>query len=66
MNIAPGSHNQRFLAALDAKGYVRPPHIIESDAFGVMWNLTMRSDALIVCLPPCSKPAMHLISAVFE
>lgn len=52
MNIAPGSHNQRFLAALDANGYKRPRHIIESDAFGVMWNLTMRSDALIVC--PCA------------
>jgi LysR family transcriptional regulator of abg operon len=52
MNIAPGSHNQRFLAALDANGYARPRHIVESDAFGVMWNLTMRSDALIVC--PCA------------
>lgn len=52
MNIAPGSHNQRFLAALDANGYVPPSHIIESDAFGVMWNLTMCSDALIVC--PCA------------
>lgn len=49
MNIAPGSHNQRFLAALDTDGYARPRHIIESDSFGVMWNLTMRSDALIVC-----------------
>ncbi|CAM5338578.1 LysR substrate-binding domain-containing protein [Alcaligenes phenolicus] len=49
MNLSVGSHNQRFLEALDAHGLPRPNKIIRSDAFGVMWNLLLRSDALIAC-----------------
>lgn len=49
MNLSVGSHNQRLLEALDTHGLSRPDKIIRSDSFGVMWNLLLRSDALIAC-----------------
>lgn len=49
LNVSGGSHTDAFLQGLRANGLKAPERVIDCDTFGVMWNLMVRSDALIIC-----------------
>jgi len=49
LNVSGGSHTDAFLQGLHANGLKAPERVIDCDTFGVMWNLMVRSDALIIC-----------------
>ncbi len=49
LNASGGSHTDAFLQGLRANGLEEPERVIDCDTFGVMWNLMVRSDALIIC-----------------
>ena len=66
LNTSGGSHTDAFLQGLRANGLQSPERVIDCDTFGVMWNLMVRSDALIVCpagmleIPPYGAEASQI------